>query len=943
MLTRNPINRFLNNWVLPDQPVFLLGLLLLGIIWVTTFWQIGQDRQSTISDFKHDGDRLSHAFEEHVRQVLMTLDQYTILLKEAYETDQAVTPQVERLLRQMAKDPSIIQIALIDAKGKTTTSHLPDTAGVDRSGQSYFQAQRTASDDRLFVGRPIIGMASQKMSIPLSRRLNHPDGSFAGLSYLTLNPKYFTKIYQDMNFNEYYTVRILGLDGIVRASSTEDEIGCDLSEAANLERIAEKPAGVYWSSGTNSGKPGFMSYRSMPDYPLVVQVWVSNEALFPLQQRRLIYLTAAAEGSLFILLFTGSLVTRARRQRHAELQLRLSEEKYCRAFQVSPDSISISRILDGKFVEINEGFTGMTGYVWEDVAGKTSLELDIWVDPSDRIRLLNNLAEHEEVRNLDIRFRRKDGSIIYGLVSVKRINVADEECLIIIVRDITERKQAEIRQQKSNQDLAAAHEELIATEEKLRKRYGEMLRMHRELSKYKAEKTALLDAIPDLMLLLDRDGILLDYERPADFHFFAERERIVRGRRVAGILPQDIAGNFLHLIQETLATGRTQFCEYSMPLYGVNHYWEVRFSRVNHSKVLAMIRDTTAIRRSEEQVEFLTLHDSLTGVYNRAYYEEAAPRLQATEHKSIGMLVCDVDGLKLINDTLGHRHGDELLKQVAALLNAGISPPDFTARIGGDEFAVVLCEPTKQRMKDLETRYKHAVINYNKENPHLPLSLSVGWAISTEGGHLDQVFKEADNNMYRQKMHQSQSVHGAIVQTMMKALEARDHITEGHADRIGKLMVSMGQKLQISQGNIADLLLLAKFHDIGKVGIPDSILNKSGKLTSGEMAVMQRHCEIGFRIARSSPDLEPIADWVLKHHEHWNGNGYPLGLAGEEIPVECRILGIIDAYDAMTSDRPYRKAMSSREAIAEIRRYSGTQFDPLLAERFIDMLEYGFD
>jgi HD-GYP domain-containing protein (c-di-GMP phosphodiesterase class II) len=145
--------------------------------------------------------------------------------------------------------------------------------------------------------------------------------------------------------------------------------------------------------------------------------------------------------------------------------------------------------------------------------------------------------------------------------------------------------------------------------------------------------------------------------------------------------------------------------------------------------------------------------------------------------------------------------------------------------------------------------------------------------------------------------------------------------------------------LGVTMRHISDLSLLSKFHDIGKVGVPDRILFKPSTLTTEEMLEMQRHCEIGHRIAQSAPDLAPIADWILKHHEWWNGKGYPLGLKGEDIPLECRILAIVDAYDAMTNNRPYRKALSPKKALIELKRCSGTQFDPCLVSKFVEMLE----
>jgi HD-GYP domain-containing protein (c-di-GMP phosphodiesterase class II) len=276
------------------------------------------------------------------------------------------------------------------------------------------------------------------------------------------------------------------------------------------------------------------------------------------------------------------------------------------------------------------------------------------------------------------------------------------------------------------------------------------------------------------------------------------------------------------------------------------------------------------------------------------------------------------------------------LVRTAELIRTCFAESDLVARIGGDEIAVLMGHTSPEMIEAAMLRVYSAVESTQRKPQRIPISLSAGSAFRADASvSMRELFREADNKMYRGKLHRSQSTRSAIVQTVMTLLEARDFITEGHAERLQEMLIRLAKAAGLPESRMTDLRLLAQFHDIGKVGIPDRILLKPGPLEPDEVIEMRRHCEIGHRIAQSSPDLLPVADWVLKHQEWWNGEGYPLGLAGERIPIECRILSIADAYDAMTSDRPYRKAMSHAAALAELRRCAGVQFDPALVELFI--------
>ncbi len=354
-------------------------------------------------------------------------------------------------------------------------------------------------------------------------------------------------------------------------------------------------------------------------------------------------------------------------------------------------------------------------------------------------------------------------------------------------------------------------------------------------------------------------------------------------------------------------------------------------------------RDFTERKYFEDQLKYLSLHDQLTGLYNRFFFENAIKRLDKSREHPISVISIDLDGLKLVNDTVGHDRGDKLLIGCATVLKQALRNADILARVGGDEFVALLPRTDSKTGEMIIERIQEKVNEYNdQQGNEIPLSISIG--ISTSESHdqlIEFTFREADDLMYREKLHKGVDARSQILQSLMAALGERDYITTGHALRLEKLCLKIAEEISLTKKQISNLILLSQVHDLGKVGIPDNILYKEIALTISEWEVMNQHSEKGYRIALASTDLSDIADLILKHHERWDGNGYPLGLKREEIPIECRILAIADAYDAMTNDRPYRKAMDSKKAIDEIKKNAGTQFDPKLADIFILLYKNG--
>lgn len=340
----------------------------------------------------------------------------------------------------------------------------------------------------------------------------------------------------------------------------------------------------------------------------------------------------------------------------------------------------------------------------------------------------------------------------------------------------------------------------------------------------------------------------------------------------------------------------------------------------------------------EGRIKYLSFHDKLTGLYNRAYFEEKLKTLDHPPCFPLSIIMGDINGLKLTNDIFGHYTGDKLLQEAASVLKMSCRSRDVIARYGGDEFAIILPETTSASASKICDRIR--ILCEESCQEFISASISLGWATKRlVEQNVQDVIKEAENVMYHHKILESKSAKNEIITSLESSLHEKNIETREHTLRLRETTTRIGLKLGLSRKEMDDLKLLARLHDIGMITVDERILNKKDDLTENELAEIQKHSEAGYRIAESAQTLSGISRYILHHHERWDGTGYPHGLKGKEIPLLSRILSITDAYDAMTVDRPYRKAKTRAAAIGELIKCSGSQFDPELVTIFISIID----
>ncbi len=344
--------------------------------------------------------------------------------------------------------------------------------------------------------------------------------------------------------------------------------------------------------------------------------------------------------------------------------------------------------------------------------------------------------------------------------------------------------------------------------------------------------------------------------------------------------------------------------------------------------------DVSNFVKTQEELMYLNYHDTLTKFYNRNFL--SIYLANNTKETGVGVIYADVNGLSKINEARGSNIGDDVLKKCAQAFQHNLSDDTILVRFGEDDFIAIVFLRFGLNLTNIANRISS---EFARECKDWNTTLSIGTSVvGVDAQDIRDAISISHNKMNAQKIMSDQSIRSSALSSLMAALQAKSYETEEHAQRLNDVSQLFAKKLKLDERDMNHLALLSVLHDVGKIGVPEYVLDKPGKLTNDEWKIMRNHTNLGYRILMSTPGLEEVAPLVRSHHERWDGAGYPDGLKETEIPLLSRMISLVDSYDAMTNDRVYRGALSQQEAIDEILKNSGKQFDPHLVDIFLQSL-----
>ena len=351
--------------------------------------------------------------------------------------------------------------------------------------------------------------------------------------------------------------------------------------------------------------------------------------------------------------------------------------------------------------------------------------------------------------------------------------------------------------------------------------------------------------------------------------------------------------------------------------------------------ILGIGLDITDRKRSEKDVLYLSYHDQLTGLFNRRYYDEQLIRMDIEENLPLTLVVADINGLKLTNDVFGHLVGDNLLKAFAMVLQKSCRPRDVAVRIGGDEFVLILPKTDPTSAERIIEALNDELSRKGTGKSRISVSFGSMSKIHMSDS-METVFRQAEDAMYSRKFLESNSYKHDTIKLITSSLYEKGVNEQKHGERVADLCKRIGMALDLDSHSVHELELAGLLHDIGKIGIDESLINKPGPLNENEWHQIHRHPEIGYEILRSVHEFTTIAGYVLAHHERLDGTGYPRKLQGDEICLQARVIAIADAFDTITNHREYKDTLAANAAIQELKIHAGTQFDPSIAKVFVE-------
>lgn len=467
----------------------------------------------------------------------------------------------------------------------------------------------------------------------------------------------------------------------------------------------------------------------------------------------------------------------------------------------------------------------------------------------------------------------------------------------------------------------------LEKEQGILKDVSEIMAISQRLEDSEVRYRDLFENASAIMLIVDQEGMITNVNRNFELEFGITRYDVIRNN----MSDYDYLLNTNDILTEDAG-------EVCIHIHDEERYYRFTTRPILNdgalSEVQIIAHNITEQKCAENEIRYLTEHDKLTGVYSRSYFENA---LNGMDDHDFGMIVGDVNALKVTNDAFGHKTGDMILIMIAEILKECCTSNEIIARLSGDEFAIISSSVDSDYYQNLITSI-HQQCSKIELLPIKP-NISLGFAIrKSKLEPKEMVFKRADENMYICKRRESKYIKRKMVDMILdKLYEDLDFMNEELSIKLD-IAEQIGAELKFSYEMMEALLMTVRFHDIGNVSIRRGIFYKRQALTHEESANIRKHAETGYHMLLSVPEYSSIAEYVLYHHEWWNGKGYPQGLSGNSIPVISRIVAVIDAYVAMTQVRTYQIKYDPHEAKAKLLELAGMQFDPRIVKTLLTVM-----